>query len=142
MFMFSDTPWLTWHELYAKWDPLPVNGPEYVEAEARAGRRLDVCVLGSKWACEEGDKIYSTATESVAGKLHVTPLGANWVPAMTREEIMARVSSRAMDEIELLYVGRDWSVRVGRWRWMWPGCCMRVGIRCGCMWWGAVRICR
>ncbi len=44
VFMFSDTPWLTWHELYAKWDPLPVNGPEYVEAEARAGRRLMVCV--------------------------------------------------------------------------------------------------
>jgi glycosyltransferase involved in cell wall biosynthesis len=113
VFMFSDTPWLTWHELYAKWDPLPVNGRGYVQAEARAVRRLDGLCFGSPWACEEAEKIYSTEAEPVAGKLHVTPLGANWVPAMTREQIMARVSSRATGEIELLYVGRDWERKGG-----------------------------
>jgi glycosyltransferase involved in cell wall biosynthesis len=49
-------------------------------------------------------------------KLHVTPLGANWVPAEGREETLARIAGRVerlMDEIELLFLGRDWERKGG-----------------------------
>jgi glycosyltransferase involved in cell wall biosynthesis len=113
VFMFSDTDRLTWHELYKQWDPMPLLGPKYVAAEARAARRIDGLCFGSRWACDEAERVFSTPKESVSGKLHVTPLGANWVPAMTRDEIMAKVAMRTKDEIELLYIGRDWERKGG-----------------------------
>jgi glycosyltransferase involved in cell wall biosynthesis len=112
-FQFSDTDWFTWHELYKQWDPMPMGGPRYVAGEARAARRIDGLCFGSQWACDEADRVYSTAEERVTAKLHVTPLGANWVPPMTREEILARVVTRSKDEIQLLFIGRDWERKGG-----------------------------
>jgi glycosyltransferase involved in cell wall biosynthesis len=113
VFMFSDTDRLTWHNLYAKWDPMPLPGLQYMAAEARTARRIDGLCFGSQWACDEAERIFSTPQESVAEKLHVTPLGANWVPKISRDELMNRIATRATDEIELLYIGRDWERKGG-----------------------------
>ena len=113
VFMFNDTDRFTWHELYKKWDPMPLLGPQYIAGEARAARRIDGLCFGSRWACDEADKVFSTPQESVRDKLHVTPLGANWVPKLSRDEVMARVAGRAADEIEMLFVGRDWERKGG-----------------------------
>jgi glycosyltransferase involved in cell wall biosynthesis len=113
VFMFSDAAWITWLSVYQQWEPKLVLAREYSAAEAQAARRLDGLCFGSQWACDEADKLFSTRDESVAKKLHVTPLGANWVPSMTRDEIMARVATRVKDEIELLYIGRDWERKGG-----------------------------
>jgi glycosyltransferase involved in cell wall biosynthesis len=113
VFLFSDAPYKAFSETYARWDPPPLRIGEFTAEEAVAGRRMDGLCFGSQWACREAKRLYGLEDEA---KLHVTPLGANWVPAEGREEILARIDERVgrlAEEIELLFVGRDWERKGG-----------------------------
>jgi glycosyltransferase involved in cell wall biosynthesis len=113
IFTFSDAPWMTWHQAYERWDPLPVNGVEFAAIEAQAARRIDGSCFGSRWACDEAERLYSADGVSLRKKIHMTPLGANWVPTLTNEELLAAIAARERDQIELLYVGKDWERKGG-----------------------------
>jgi glycosyltransferase involved in cell wall biosynthesis len=113
VFLFSDAPYMAFCETYARWDPPPLRIEEFSAEEAAAGRRMDGLCFGSEWACREAKRLYGLQDDA---KLHVTPLGANWVPAEGREETLARIAGRVerlMDEIELLFLGRDWERKGG-----------------------------
>jgi glycosyltransferase involved in cell wall biosynthesis len=113
VFMFSDAPYVAFAETYARWDPPPLRIGKFAAEEAAAGRRMDGLCFGSAWACDEAKRLYGLDSDA---KLHVTPLGANWVPAEGREAIFARIEKRVArlaDEIELLFVGRDWERKGG-----------------------------
>ena len=116
LFMFSDSPWLAWIEAYDGRGSAPLKTAWYAEQEAKAARRIDGVCFGSDWAVREGERIYRGAQardDSLRGRLHVTPLGANWTPRVSREKVLERVDGRTQDRIDLLYVGKDWERKGG-----------------------------
>lgn len=82
----------------------------YAAREARAARRLDGLFFGSTWATQEAERLYG---EKVKDRLHVTPLGANWVPSLPREAVLQRAAARPTDRLNLLFVGKDWERKGG-----------------------------
>ncbi len=88
VFLFSDAPYLAFCETYAQWETPPLRIQKFAAEEAAAGRRLDGLCFGSDWACDEARRLYQLPS---ADTLHVTPLGANWIP----QTQPARRSSRA-----------------------------------------------
>ena len=114
VFLFSDAPYLAFCETYAQWETPPLRIQKFAAEEAAAGRRLDGLCFGSDWACEEARRLYQLPS---ADKLHVTPLGANWIPQLSQAEIFGRIDQRidslATDGIELLYLGKDWERKGG-----------------------------
>ena len=114
VFLFSDAPYLAFCETYAPWETAPLRIQKFAAEEAAAGRRLDGLCFGSDWACDEARRLYQLPS---ADTLHVTPLGANWVPQLSQAEIFARIDQRIdtlpTGGIELLYVGKDWERKGG-----------------------------
>jgi glycosyltransferase involved in cell wall biosynthesis len=114
VFLFSDAPYLAFCETYAQWETPPLRIQKFAAEEAAAGRRLDGLCFGSDWACDEARRLYQLPS---ADKLHVTPLGANWVPQLGQAEIFGRIAQRidslATEGIELLFVGKDWERKGG-----------------------------
>ncbi len=114
LFLFSDAPYLAFCETYAQWETPPRRIQKFAAEEAEAGRRLDGLCFGSDWACAEAKRLYSLPNSDT---LHVTPLGANWVPQLTQAEIFACIDQRIADlpdtGIELLYLGKDWERKGG-----------------------------
>jgi glycosyltransferase involved in cell wall biosynthesis len=107
--LFSDAPYLTFCETYAAWETPPKRINRFAAEEAAAARNLDALCFGSQWACDEAQRIYGLDSDRT---LHATPLGANWVPTVSRAAIFDRVDDRIAtlptQGIELLYLGKDW----------------------------------
>ena len=120
VYLFSDAPYWAFCETYMEWETPPLRIQAFAAEEAAAGRRLDGLCFGSAWACAEAQRLYCLGPNGAA-KLHVTPLGATWVPTASREEIAARIDARvgvggealASAELQLLFVGRDWERKGG-----------------------------
>jgi glycosyltransferase involved in cell wall biosynthesis len=112
VFLFSDAPWLAWQQAYMGPRARPLRMAWFAKQEANAARRLDGLFFGSEWAASEAMRLYA-GDERLRKRLHVAPLGANLVPARPREEVLLRVAARGRDEIELLYVGKDWERKGG-----------------------------
>jgi glycosyltransferase involved in cell wall biosynthesis len=110
VFLFSDSAWLTWQEAYKGTISEIIEKAWFAEQEAQTARRIDGLCFGSTWAVEEAERIYQGESfdASLRTRLHVTPLGANWTPKLTRAELLARIDGRAADALELLYLGKDW----------------------------------
>jgi glycosyltransferase involved in cell wall biosynthesis len=116
VWMFSDSPWLAWMEAYEGTLSRPMLADRFAAQEAATARRIEGLCFGSQWAIEEAVRLYGERAEdgtSMRNRLHVTPLGSNWVPSLTREQILARMDARPTNTIELLYVGKDWERKGG-----------------------------
>ena len=111
-FLFSDAPYMTFTETYARWETAPARINAFALEEASLGRRLDGLCFGSTWACEEARTQYRLAATQ-ADKLYVTPLGANFTPAGGSEEVASAIAHRQFSRLELLFVGRDWERKGG-----------------------------
>ena len=112
VFLFCDAPWLAWQEAYTGPRTRPLRMAWFAEQEANAARRLDGLFFGSAWAVAEAMRLYAGG-ERLRERLHVTSLGSNLIPDRPREEVVQYVASRKKDEIELLYVGKDWERKGG-----------------------------
>lgn len=112
VFLFSDAPYQAFMNAYAQWETAPEALPRFTRQEASAGRRIDGLCFGSAWACDEAARLYDFP-EADRGKLHVAPLGANWIPTLPREEILHLAANRSLNRIEFLFVGRDWERKGG-----------------------------
>jgi len=110
IFLFSDAPWMAWMEAYKGTVSEPIGKEQFAAREAAAARRLQGLCFGSSWANSEAERLYGS---EVHDRLHVTPLGANWAPSLSREEILQRAESRPTDKLELLFVGKDWERKGG-----------------------------
>ena len=114
VFLFSDAPYLAFCEAYAQWETPPLRIQLFAAEEARAASRLDGLFFGSEWACGEAKRLYELPSDL---RLHATPLGANWVPRLGRDEIFDRINQRnsrfGTDGMELLFVGKDWERKGG-----------------------------
>lgn len=112
VFLFSDAPWLAWQEAYAGQHTRPLRMAWFAEQEANAARRLDGLFFGSEWAVSEAMRLYA-GDDRLRERLHVTPLGSSLVPERSREDVLQCAAARKKDEIELLYVGKDWERKGG-----------------------------
>lgn len=116
MFMFTDAPYLAFHEAYAGTISVPRRLGWFGEREAQVARRLDGLFFSSEWAAREAVRFYGplglggVAMETLT---HTTPFGAVLVPSMSREMLLARVDARPKDRLELLFVGKDWERKGG-----------------------------
>ncbi len=111
-YLFSDSDWMTWLETYSGFDKIPVRAPQFAALEAQAAQRIDGVFFGSEWAVREARAKYSLQDER-GKKIHAVPLGANWVPEVSRDELLQRIDGRNKDCIQLLYVGVDWERKGG-----------------------------
>jgi glycosyltransferase involved in cell wall biosynthesis len=113
VFLFCDAPWLAWQQAYAA-EPRtrPLRMEWFAAQEAKAARRIDGLFFGSDWAISEAMRLYGGG-ERLRERLHAVPLGANLVPTRPREEVLQCVATRSPDQIELLYVGKDWERKGG-----------------------------
>jgi glycosyltransferase involved in cell wall biosynthesis len=113
-YMFHDAPWLAFKQTYARWDTMPARGPAFARAEAEAAQRTRCVFTGSKWAVEQGMKLYGLPRERFAE----THLGANWTPPQSRESLLEMAAERAQSltgggTLELLFLGKDWERKGG-----------------------------
>jgi glycosyltransferase involved in cell wall biosynthesis len=109
VFMVSDAPWMTWKETYGAFEKLPLLGKRFAKLEAEAARRCTKLIFSSEWATEEARRLYDVPPE----KLCAQPMGANWTPRETSEELAQIIQARSRDELNLLFVGKDWERKGG-----------------------------
>jgi glycosyltransferase involved in cell wall biosynthesis len=109
VFMMSDTPWLSWKETYSDFEHMPLLGPSFARREAEAARRCTGLIYPSQWAIEEAKRLYHVPPE----RLHLQPLGANWTPDLSSDEVCAFIDQRPDDRLDLLFVGRAWERKGG-----------------------------
>jgi glycosyltransferase involved in cell wall biosynthesis len=109
VFMVSDAPWMTWKETYSAFERLPLLGKRFARLEAEAAGRCTKLIFSSKWATAEAQRLYGVAPE----KLLVQPMGANWTPTENTEQLTRIIQSRPQDELNLLFVGKDWERKGG-----------------------------
>ena len=108
-FLFSDAPYEAYHEAYRGTVDRPLRLAAYQRQEAAAARHLDGLCYSSAWAVAEAKRLFGLGED----KLHVTEMGSNWVPALTREDLLTRVDARPADRLDLLFLGRDWERKGG-----------------------------
>jgi glycosyltransferase involved in cell wall biosynthesis len=109
VFMVSDAPWMTWKETYSAFEPLPLMGKRFAKLEAAAARRCAKILFASKWATDEAQRLYGVSSD----KLRVQAMGANWTPKENSEQIAQVIESRSRNELNLLFVGKDWERKGG-----------------------------
>lgn len=109
LFMFTDAPWMAWKQAYSRFEATPLPGPRFARMEGQAARNWTGVALGSEWAVREARKLYSIPPE----RIHTVRLGANWMPDLSKIELMERIGARSHDRLDLLYVGKDWERKGG-----------------------------
>ena len=113
MFLFSDAPYMTFVKAYARWESFPKRLGRFSMEEKALVPRLSGLCYGSAWACEEARREYGMLAADAERKLHTTPLGTNFQPSDSQEEVEARIKARDARELHLLFVGRDWERKGG-----------------------------
>lgn len=116
VFLFSDAPYLAWHEAYEGTISKPHQLAWFAAQEASIARKIDGICFASEWAVNEARRLYadgSPESGTLRERLHITPLGANWTPTISRELLLERVEQRMEKDLELLYVGKDWERKGG-----------------------------
>lgn len=109
VFMVTDAPWLTWKETYSAFEKMPLMGKRFARQEAETARNCTRLIFSSKWATDEAKRLYGVSDD----KLYVQPMGANWIPNETREELERIIEAKPRNELRLLFVGKDWERKGG-----------------------------
>ena len=115
-YLFSDAPYEAYHEAYRGTIDRPLRLVGYQAKEAAAAKKLHGLCYSSDWAVREAARLFGPTGrggEPIEKLLHVTEMGSNWVPALSREELLARVDARPADCLDLLFLGRDWERKGG-----------------------------
>ncbi len=113
-FLFSDAPYLAFQDAYRGTIDRPLRLAAFAAEEASAARRLDGLCYSSAWAVAEARRLYGPdGRDARPLPVHVTEMGSNWVPSLTRDELLARVDARPTDRLDLLFLGRDWERKGG-----------------------------
>ncbi len=108
-FLFSDSAWMAWLELYRGYYPVPVGAARYAAREQDTARRATGLVYGSEWAKADAVRRFGVP----AAKVHVQPMGAAWMPEQDEAGIEAAIRNRPVDRLELLFVAKEWERKGG-----------------------------
>ncbi len=104
MFMFSDSPWLSWKETYRRYEAMPLRSKRFARLEAEVARRCDGMVYASEWARQEAIRLFGVSPS----KVHAAPIGARWVPQISDQAVAEAIDRRSTERVDLLFVGKDW----------------------------------
>ena len=108
-FLFSDSAWMAWMEVYKGYLPMPVGAKRFAARERTAARRCAGLIYGSEWARADAVRRFDVPP----AKVHVQPLGAAWVPRQDETAIEAAVLARPTGRVELLFIGKEWERKGG-----------------------------
>ncbi len=108
-FIFSDSAWMAWLEVYKGYYPVPVGARRFAARERSAARRATGLIYGSEWARQDAAKRFDVSPQ----KIHVQPMGAAWVPAENDAAIEAAVHARSTTRLNLLFVAKEWERKGG-----------------------------
>lgn len=113
-FLFSDAPYQAFHEAYRGTIDRPLRLLAYQREEACAARQLDGLCYSSAWAVQEALRLFGpTGRKGRPLPVHVSEMGSNWAPTLSRDDLLARVDARPVDRLDLLFLGRDWERKGG-----------------------------
>jgi glycosyltransferase involved in cell wall biosynthesis len=110
VYFFADAAFQSFQDTYKGTISVNNRTPDYARQEAEVASRINGVCLGSDWAVADAERVFTAEFPHAqfSSRLHVTPLGANWTPRQTREEVLSRMEARPDHRIQLLYVGVDW----------------------------------
>ena len=109
IFIFADSAWMTWLELYKGYWPQPIGAARYAARERDAARQATGLIYGSDWAKADAVRRFAVPAE----KVYVQPMGAAWVPEADDTAIEAAVRGRSREQVELLFVAKEWERKGG-----------------------------
>lgn len=110
VFMFQDSPFEIIQPLYdgmAHFTPAIMNEVKLVER--MAAKRCAGIIETSEWAAREARKLWRLPDEKVAA----IPFGANIQTSVNLENVDQVLDSRATDQVNLLFLGKDWERKGG-----------------------------
>lgn len=108
-FIFSDSAWMAWLELYKGYYPVPIGAKRFARRERMAAQRATGLIYGSEWAKADAVQRFQVPPE----KVFVQPMGAAWMPQQSEQEIEAAVLARPKDRLNLLFVAKEWERKGG-----------------------------
>ncbi len=124
-FLFSDSPWMAWLELYRGYYPIPFGAPRFAARERIAARHATGLIYGSEWAKGDAVRRFDVPPD----KVFVQPMGASWVPeqpdAATNPEIEVAIEAAIEAAVrnrnpqttggclELLFLAKEWERKGG-----------------------------
>ncbi len=108
-FLFSDSAWMAWLEIYKGYYPAPLGATRFAARERVAARRATGLIYGSEWARQDAVRRFDVPPERV----QVQPLGAAWVPAQDEAAIETAVRDRPKDRLDLLFLSKEWERKGG-----------------------------
>ncbi len=108
-FLFSDSAWMAWLEVYKGYYPVPIGARRFAARERSAARHVTGLIYGSEWAKDDAVRRFDVPPE----KVHVQPMGAAWVPEADDAAIEAAVRARPVDRLDLLFLSKEWERKGG-----------------------------
>ena len=108
-FVFSDSTWMAWMEVYKGYYPVPLTAKRFAVLERQAAQRATGLIYASEWAREDAITRFSVSPD----KVYAQPMGASSVPEQSEEEVAAAVHARPRDRVELLFVAKEWERKGG-----------------------------
>jgi glycosyltransferase involved in cell wall biosynthesis len=108
-FLFSDSAWMAWLEVYKGYYPVPIGAKRFAARERDAARRATGLIYASEWAKQDAVQRFDVAPE----KIHVQPLGASWVPSEDDAAIERAVHARSSTTLELVFLAKEWERKGG-----------------------------
>jgi glycosyltransferase involved in cell wall biosynthesis len=110
VFMFQDAPFEVIQPLYDGMSHFTAAiMKEVALVERMAAKRCAGIIETSEWAASEARKIWRLPAENMAA----IPFGANVGTTVTPETLAEVIASRSKDQLQLLWLGKDWSRKGG-----------------------------
>ncbi len=108
-FLFSDSAWMAWLEVYKGYYAAPLGAKRFAGRERMAARRATKLIYGSEWAKADAVRRFEIEPERV----EVQPLGAAWQPQIDAAGIEAAVRARPTDRLDLVFLSKEWERKGG-----------------------------
>jgi glycosyltransferase involved in cell wall biosynthesis len=109
VFMISDAPWIAYKEAYRDYEELPLFSSKYAKQEAAVARKISGVIYPTPWACKEAEMRFGIT----ADKVKLLPFGANSYCASSDEQIFRRIRQRELNQLNFLFIGKDWDRKGG-----------------------------
>ncbi len=108
-FLFSDSAWMAWLEVYKGYYPAPLGAARFAARERSAARQATKLIYSSEWAKADAVRRFGIAPERVG----VQPLGAAWQPHEEDAAIEAAIRARPTDRVDLVFLSKEWERKGG-----------------------------
>jgi glycosyltransferase involved in cell wall biosynthesis len=88
---------------------LPLLSNKYAKQEADVAKKVSGVIYPTPWACKEAELRFGIP----ASKVILVPFGANSYCTSNDEEVLSRIHKRKLEQLNFLYIGKDWERKGG-----------------------------